>query len=586
MSLREVFASFGVTFNDQPLRQGAASVASLTSRMQQLGALLAGNQVVQGIRQFASEFEQGAGRLQDTADQLGTSTTELQQMQFAATAAGISAEQSGAAFARFQQSIAGAAQGAAGPSAAFRALGVQVRDAGGQVGTTSDLFDGAMQALAGIADPTLRAQRAQQLFGRAGARLAIVAHEGAGGVAALRAEFAALGGGITEEAAAAANAYGDVTDRAEVAALSLKSTLAVALLPALTWLVTRATQASAQFAVFARGTHLAREALKLLGAVAAAQAAKMVVAYLPAIAGFVTMALLVGLLVLGFDELNTMLEGGDSALGRFLDKTAGMGTQQRVIQELRDAWEGVKLAVQDAGEWVTSLGTRFEAWVGGVRADTVAIAEGFGLLSTRIGEAFATITDPIRDAFGALATWVESTFGVSFDRIFAKVTELIGRVTGPLGRVASVLHLPEIAQAVGAALGGTVSGAQVALAPVTSAVSGAGRGLNAAADFAHGTADFFHGMRAEWADVFGGHNQALAPPPTLAPGAAGGAVTTQRVSAPGATPRSVTTHRVTHNRIEIHGATDPAATADAVDRRLTQREQAARDANHPVPGSR
>lgn len=603
-ALREVFARFGVQFDGSQLQQGAHSVDGVISRMQQLGAVVAGSRIVQGIREFASEFEESTGRLQDTADQLGTSTDELQEMQFAAARAGMSAEQSGAAFMRFQQNIALAARGSGPAAATFRALGVSVRDAGGHVGTTSDLFDGAMEGLAAIADPAERSRRAMELGGRSFAHFAITAGQGAHAVAALREEFHRSGGGVSPEAAAAAAAYGDALDAADVAATSLRSTVAVALLPQLTQLVTKVTAGAAAFVHFTRGTQLVEKGLKLVGAVAAAQAVKMALAYLPVIVEFVLMAVLVGALVIAFDELKTMVEGGDSALGRYLDKTHGVGTQQRAVQELRDAWAGLNLWINVTGARLEMLGPRVVKWKNSTLASVAEVGNAYAGFYRRIGDgalaaeswvtapfvrfytwlgdgalaAGTRVLEAFRSTFGGVGTWIEETVGGAWDR-------LVARVMPVLRRIEQVTHIGDAVRSaakaqVDAAKGVVHAGAGVvgAVNPVTQAVAGAAAGVRSVVDAAHATTGFFRDIRDEWADIFNGHNQALAPTGTPA--------TTQQVTAhgPHGGPRTVTTNRVTHNRIEIHAAPDPAATADHVDRRLTERERARRDAEHPTPG--
>lgn len=572
-ALREVFAEFGIEFDDRKLQTGARSVGGMIQHVRQLGAVLAGNQIVQGIRAFANEFEESAGRLEDSSAQLGTTTTELQEMQFAATAAGISGEQSTAAFARFQQQIAGAAQGASGPAAAFRALGVSVKDSAGHVGTTSDLFDGAMQALAGIEDPTLRAARAQELFGRAGARLANIAHEGAGGAAALRAEFESLGGGVLPEAVAAAGAYGDANDRMEVAMSSLKSVLATSLMPALTWLVTRVTQGMAAFSRMARGTHVVEVALTALGAAAVLIGGQMLLAWLPVLAPFLATAGAVALLVLLLDDLKTMMEGGDSVIGRWLDSMAGVGTTQRFVQELKDAWEGLNLFIHDSGVGLGEITTAIGEWATEAQASVVEFVTNaqatFDGFLAMIRAAFAVVTDPLRAAFDAVWGAIERTFGISWDRIVGRVTGLLSRIGGALGGIGRALGINELVDAASAAASSASSSVTDSPAVAT------------ARDTAAGIAQVFTDVRDEWRDVFNGQNQALVP---AAPAGATAAPVTVTAPASARAPRVVTQHRTTHNRVQINGATDPQATAAAVDRRLTDRERAQRDADHPVTG--
>ena len=108
-ALREVFAEFGIEFDDAQLQKGAQSVQGVIAGVRQLAQVIAGNAIVGAIREFANAFEEQAGRLEDTAGALGTTTRALQEMRFAAVSAGLSTEQADGALQRFQQTVADAA---------------------------------------------------------------------------------------------------------------------------------------------------------------------------------------------------------------------------------------------------------------------------------------------------------------------------------------------------------------------------------------------------------------------------------------------------------------------------------------------
>lgn len=529
-ALREVFAEFGIEFDDEELQKGARSVGGVIARVRELGAVLVGNEVVGAIREFANAFEEQAGALQDSATAFGVTTRELQELRFAAVSAGLGAGQADAAMQRFQQSVAGAAAGSKAQAAAFRAIGVNVRDAQGNVGDLSDLMDGVAAGLGAVEDPARRARLAVDIFGRSGARLATVMHEGEGGLAALRAELDALGGGMLPEAIEAANAFGDATDRNKVALDALRSVLATSLLPALTWLVLRLTEAEAWLVRTARGTHMVELALVALGGAATVQAARMLRAWLPVLLPFAKMALALGLLVLLGDDFITMMEGGDSALGRFLDRMAGVGTSQRFVQELRDAFEGLKLFLGDLAGDVRVLRDSFGEWLSGVRSDVT----GF------------------RNDFAGAWEFIRAKFDETFEPIIARVEALFARIDGFLG-----------------------SGTLARLSDRVSGIFGGGAAPTAAtAPAARPEEGFLAGVVAEWRDVFSGANQALAPG-----GGAGQTVAAPRAATGGG---NRTTNTTVNAPITINGVSDPREAAREAARQLRDRERAAHDAAHPV----
>jgi len=530
-ALRQIFAEFGIAWEGSALERGAHQVEGVAGQVKDFAAVLAGSQVLGAIKGFADAFEEEAGRLEDNARALDLTTESLQELRFAASQAGVDVGAADAALARFQQSVAGAARGSKAQADAFRALGVNVRDANGNVGELGDLMDGVASGLGAVQDPTRRAQLAVQLFGREGARLATIMHDGEGGLAALRAEVAELGGGVLPEAIEAAGAYGDAMDRQRVASQALRSVIAVQLLPALTWLTTAGTNAAAWIVRMTRDTNTLRVVMIALLALAVALAGVQFAAkWGPVLLRLGKVAGVVALLALAVDDLVTLFEGGDSAIGRLLDSLGGLGTQQRFVTELKLAWEGVTAVVHDvgaaladfsvqAGSALDALGARWTAWTTGARASVDAMV--------------TAILDALRSV------------GVPIDAIAGRVERLLGAVRSATGR---------------------------ALDAVTTQPGDAASAGTFMRDLVNPRA-----WAEEWRGVFGGGGggavRAAAPP-----------VVTPRV--PG--PASVTHQRnvtISPGAVNVTGVADPEAAARHAVRLITERERAAHDAAHPLSGA-
>ncbi len=520
-ALREVFAEFGIVFDDAQLQKGAQSVQGVIAGVRQLAQVIAGNAIVGAIREFANAFEEQAGRLEDTAGALGTTTRALQEMRFAAVSAGLSTEQADGALQRFQQTVADAAATGGRQAETLRAIGVQARGADGQVRPLSELFDAVATGLGGVEDPARRSQIAVDLFGRAGARLANVLHEGEGGVAALRAELDDLGGGMLPEAIEAAGKFGEATDRNAVAMDALRSVLATALLPMLTAFVTRVTEISVLLVRVARGTHVVELALTALGVAGTVAAARMLRAWLPVLLPFAKAALAIGAIVLVLDDLITLFQGGDSAIGRFLDSTFGLGTSQALVTELKLAFEGLVLVIGESVVGVRDLSREVAEFTSGSLA---------GLRS-------------MRDEF--LDVWESGA--AAFDTYVGPILERLQRV----------------ADAVRSLTGGEVTvGAEAA--PGTAAPPPPPRPTPAAQE------GFLEGIAAEYRNVFGGGNAAMSPERIVS------------VSTPATRTTNATSRTTVNAPITINGTGDPEATARAAARQLRERERAAHDAAHPV----
>jgi len=314
--------------------------------------VLAIKEGVEAAFAFADAFSAGAEALRDTARESRVTSTQLQEIDHAAAQAGVGVERMRSGLATFGQALRAGERGGNGTTFMLRRLGIQARDASGHIRPTGELLDEVAVAMEHIESPTRRARVATQLFGEAGRRMLDVLHTGPGGIRALREELAELGGGVTPEAVEASRRYTQATERLSRAQDSLRSTLAVALLPALSWLVDKGAKVAGLMARLTHGTHVVQIALAGLAAAAVAMAAPVIAAWAPIALPFVVVAAKVALLVAVLDDLMTFVEGGDSAMGRLIDSFAGAGTAVELAKELRDDWEAVVNAIERAIEAV------------------------------------------------------------------------------------------------------------------------------------------------------------------------------------------------------------------------------------------
>lgn len=297
---------------------------------------------------FADAFAADSEALRDTAREMRMTTTELQELDHAAAQSGVGVERMRSGVQKFSNDLRDAERWGNATTGLLRRLGIQARGTDGHIRPTADVLNDVSLALERIPNPTRRARVAVQLFGESGRRMLDVLHSGPGGLMALRDEMADLGGGVTPEATEASRKYTQAQERLKIATDSLRSVLATALLPALTWVVTKVTQAEAWLARMTKGTHVTEIALWALAVVGVAAALALIVAWAPVIAPFLLAVGAVAQLVLILDDLITFIEGGDSALGRFLDSLFGLGFSAEYAHELREEWEGIVDAISRA----------------------------------------------------------------------------------------------------------------------------------------------------------------------------------------------------------------------------------------------
>lgn len=285
---------------------------------------------------FADAFAADSEALRDVARESRVTTTQLQELDHAAAQGGVGVERMRSGVLTFGQSLRAAERWGNGTTWTLRRLGIQARDASGHIRPTGELLDELAVAFEHVESPTRRARLAVHLFGESGRRMLDILHTGPGGIAALRAELAELGGGVTPEATAAAREYTQTTEKMGRATDSLRSVLAVSLLPALSWLVEKGAKVAGLMARLTQGTHVAQIALVGLAAAAVAAAAPVIIAWAPVVAPFAAAAAAIAAVVAVLDDLVTFVEGGDSALGRFIDQLFGVGTATQYVHELRE----------------------------------------------------------------------------------------------------------------------------------------------------------------------------------------------------------------------------------------------------------
>lgn len=199
-----------------------------------------GRTVGQGLGIAISAFGLLAKHQIDVADQteemaarLGVSTEFISEMGYAARMATGDSSFLEAALSRLEVAGAKAEQGAKGPSAAFRSLGIDVRDAEGKVKSLEQLLPEIADKFKAMPDGPREAAVAVALFGREGRKMLPLLNEGAAGIAKWRQEAVALGLSISTEFAASAGVFNDNMDRMTFIVRGLVSSILQDALPAM-----------------------------------------------------------------------------------------------------------------------------------------------------------------------------------------------------------------------------------------------------------------------------------------------------------------------------------------------------------------
>jgi hypothetical protein len=404
-ALRELAIELGIEVDEDAVEDAEKSLQEFQANIGKyaLAAVAALGTAAVGLAEFGRET---AVAIEQGSRQLGISRQEFQQWEAVARSAGAEGEKIIDVMANLQEKAQGVALDPHGEMAkTFQRLGIAARDANGQIRTGPQLMRDAADALARMGPGTEQTATAMQLFGDAGRELLPVLGQGSAAIDRVIADFERLGGGLDDEAIESSLEFNK-------ALLTLKSTLMGALSPVLkainpilSQVATWFTEAAAKMRAFAeRSTALRTTLIALItggiGALAFAIDAALpviaawVIAWAPFIAGTIGVTAAVAAFSLVIDDLITFLEGGDSALGAFLDTIGGAGTAERVLEKIREKFDKVERAIENMKRAASGIADKI-----GLGIDAV---DNFASnAQTKIGP-LATLFNGVRIAVDAL----------------------------------------------------------------------------------------------------------------------------------------------------------------------------------------
>lgn len=161
------------------------TVGMVTGKIAGLTAVLT---AIGGVTQIKGLID-SADQMNKLSQKTGIAVTELSSLSNTADLAGVSNEQLGSALVKLNKSIAEAAAGSKEQSEAFKNLGINVKDANGNIRPTADILGDVAGAFGNAADGATKTQYAMALFGKAGADLIPFLNLGKQGIKEFGASF-------------------------------------------------------------------------------------------------------------------------------------------------------------------------------------------------------------------------------------------------------------------------------------------------------------------------------------------------------------------------------------------------------------
>ncbi|RFB87915.1 hypothetical protein B5K08_21800 [Rhizobium leguminosarum bv. trifolii] len=208
-------------------------IAATSGRLAGLFGLLGagGAGAVATAYSLAKSASNVGSEIHDMAAKLGIGTEALTEWRHVADQAGVEVATFDKGVEKLGINAVEATKGNKQLAAAFKSLGVHVKGANGQMRPVEDILDSTMAALAGIKDPLKRNQLAFKLFGKSGVELTKILADGTEGMKAGREEARRLGIVWSQDAANAADAFGDGVNALGKRLSAFKTFIGVQLLP-------------------------------------------------------------------------------------------------------------------------------------------------------------------------------------------------------------------------------------------------------------------------------------------------------------------------------------------------------------------
>lgn len=231
-----------------------SAVGESSKRLLGLGATLGVTGAAMGA--FINGYADATGAIGDTAERTGISRERFQELGFAAKLSGSSAETLAGALQKMNLNVGAATKGSKELKDMFSGLGINIRDAGGKLKSTDQLFDTFVDRISKIKDPSLQAQAAVKVFGKSATELLPLIKGGGSGIKEMADEARRLGIVLSDDAVRDGEAFGDILDTLKSAMGGVGNIIGTALVPELsslgTWLTETIVKYRPQIEAFAK----------------------------------------------------------------------------------------------------------------------------------------------------------------------------------------------------------------------------------------------------------------------------------------------------------------------------------------------
>lgn len=223
--------------------QASAGLSGLTNKLGAFGKAL--NPVTLGVAALAAGLTKlafSAAKTGDTfaktATQIGTTSSFLSELKFAANIGGAELSDVGTALRVVSKRVNDANNGLVTSVRAFNQAGIATQKANGEFKSAEELLLDSADAFKALDSPTQRTALAMELFGRSGTRLVPILVQGSDAIKELQAEARLLGITFSDVEAKEAEDFQDALLRLKSVFIGVGNIIGKALIPTFTFLFT------------------------------------------------------------------------------------------------------------------------------------------------------------------------------------------------------------------------------------------------------------------------------------------------------------------------------------------------------------
>jgi hypothetical protein len=172
-----------------------------------------------------------ADALSKQAQATAIAIEELSALKYAADLSGVAFESMTASMGRLNRGIVDAYKNTGTANDAFRALGINVKNADGSIKNSSTVLGELADRFAGMEDGAVKSALAMDIFGRSGAQMIPLLNQGSAGIKGMTAEAERLGLVIDQKTGTAAEAFNDSITKLKQSFTGMGNTLMQDALP-------------------------------------------------------------------------------------------------------------------------------------------------------------------------------------------------------------------------------------------------------------------------------------------------------------------------------------------------------------------